>query len=77
MVTCDYLWDHKLLYIGGFRFVIGVPPVVIPFERWDFPVHKNQRAWGSPMAMETFIYYTDWICLLVIMASWRLHHIVR
>ena len=21
----------------GFRFVIGVPPVIIHFERWDFP----------------------------------------
>ena len=22
---------------GGFRFVIGVPPVLTHFERWDFP----------------------------------------
>ena len=23
---------------GGFRFVMGVPPVIIHFERWDFPL---------------------------------------
>ena len=34
-------WDMEV------SWVIGVPPVIIHFERWDFPVHKNHPAsWG-------------------------------
>ena len=30
-------------HMGG-SWVIGIPPVIIRFERWDFPVHKNHPA---------------------------------
>ena len=31
---------------GGFRFVIGVPPVLI--SRWDFPKQKTHHFWVGP-----------------------------
>ena len=33
-------WERCWQVVGGFCFVIGVPPVIIQFERWDFPWHK-------------------------------------
>ena len=33
---------------GGVRFVIGLPPVIIHFESWDFPVHKDHPLFGEP-----------------------------
>ena len=37
----------------GFRFVIGVPPVIIHFERWDCPWNQPSSYWGTPVTMET------------------------
>ena len=40
---------------------MGVPPVLIQILEWDFPVHKNQPALGSPHdELETSIWHT-WI----------------
>ena len=33
--------------LGGFQLVMGVP-LVIHFERWDFPYNKNHPAMGVP-----------------------------
>ena len=50
-------WGHQSqplfrLIMVGFRFVIGVPPVIIHFEGWAFPVHKNPSSelGGTPHA---------------------------
>ena len=52
-------WDHYELWImlGSFPHLrgipkIGLPPVIIRFERWDFPLQTN-HFWGNPMTMET------------------------
>ena len=47
-----------LIYVG-FRFVIGVPPVLIIFERWDFPWNTPSSELGVPPFMETPI----WMCI--------------
>ena len=39
--------------IWRFSWVIGVPLVIIHFERWDFPQQKPSSYWGTPMTMET------------------------
>ena len=38
---------------------IGVPPVIIHFERWDFPRNKHQAFGSSPIFMESPKYYQD------------------
>ena len=38
-------WDNSSQHIG---VSMGVPPVIIHFERWDFPVYKKQPLFGLP-----------------------------
>ena len=50
------LWSSSqlcrgLFQFGRFRFVIGVPPVIIHFERWDFPWNKLSIL-GTSMTMD-------------------------
>ena len=43
-ILVSYRFSHHMKW--GFPRV-GVAPVIIHFERWDFPVHKNHPAsWG-------------------------------
>ena len=37
---------------GGFRFVMGVPQVIIHFEWWDFPLQKPS-SYGVPPSQES------------------------
>ena len=51
---CVELVQQNSAAYGGFRFVIGVPPVIIHFERWDFPrTQPSSVVGGTPMTMET------------------------
>ena len=53
-------WENIWEY-GGFRFVMGLPLVLIQFE-WDFPVHKNPPAsLGAPWRWSR----QDWV------AAWQ------
>ena len=53
-------WDIR----GGavtWRFPeMEVPPVIIQFERGDFPWNLNHHVWATPMAMETPIVHPKW-----------------
>ena len=44
-------WNMNGLCMGyeAFQLVMGVPPVIIYFFRWDFPWTQPTIDWGTPM----------------------------
>lgn len=43
ITSCLNVWNYN------WRFPeIGLSPVIIPSERWDFPLNKPSRHWGLP-----------------------------